>query len=47
MKIERGQIIAGQPVLKVRDFFKRYEQFDVEDAAYFFAISKKAAKTLC
>lgn len=47
MKIEKGQIIAGQPILKVRDFFKRYEQFDVENAAYFFAISPKAAKTLC
>lgn len=47
MKIEKGQIISGQPVLKVRDFFKRFERYDVENAAYFFAISKKAAKAMC
>ncbi len=47
MKIEKGQIIAEQPVLKVRDFFKRYEQYSVEDAASFFAISKKAASEMC
>ncbi|AKD56692.1 nucleotidyltransferase domain-containing protein [Spirosoma radiotolerans] len=47
MKIEKGQMIAGQPILKVRDFFKRYERFSVETAAYFFTLSKKAAKMIC
>jgi predicted nucleotidyltransferase len=47
MKIEKGQMIAGQPVLKVRDFFKRNERFGIETAAYFFNLSNKAAKTIC
>ncbi len=47
MKIEKGQTIAGQSVLKVRDFFKRYQRFDAADVAHFFAISKKAAKAVC
>ena len=47
MKIEKGQIIAGRPVLKVRDFFERFERYDVEDIAKFFSTTKKAAKAAC
>ncbi|MVM40955.1 hypothetical protein GO730_30125 [Spirosoma sp. HMF3257] len=47
MKIEKDQIIAGQPVLKVRNFFKRNERFGIETAVYFFNLSKKAAKAIC
>ncbi|MVM32058.1 hypothetical protein GO755_18555 [Spirosoma sp. HMF4905] len=47
MKIEKGQIIAGQPVLKVRDFFKRHERFCLDSITYFFAMSPEDANRFC
>lgn len=47
MKIEKGQIIAGQPVLRIRDFFKRNRYFELSDAALFFGLSDEEAKILC
>lgn len=46
MKYEKGQIIAGLPVLKVRDLLKKRESFNVDAIEYLLKVSRIEAQRI-